>query len=119
MLDHAAIFTGHWTVVATEAGLVYLLGPEGVGHRRWQLPSPPTSPPTADTDSIYVSCRDGATYALTDDDGHADDVYWTADTGWTERGIGAADGLVFVASHGTLYVVAEVESDEYALLALE
>ncbi|WP_436344577.1 PQQ-binding-like beta-propeller repeat protein [Natronorubrum sp. FCH18a] len=101
VLHHAAFFMGYSIVVATEAGMVYLLSEDGIGGRRWQLPAPPMCPPSADANSIYVSCRDGRTYALTDDDGHADGVYWEVETGWTERGIGVADGLVLVAgTHG-------------------
>ncbi|ADD04675.1 PQQ repeat protein [Natrialba magadii ATCC 43099] len=100
--DHAAFYRGYGTVVATEAGMLCVVGDSGTGFRRWQLPAAPMAPPSVDSNTIYVSCRDGMTYALTDDAGHADDIYWSADTGWTERGIAVADGFVFLAGRGSL-----------------
>ncbi|ELY93883.1 pyrrolo-quinoline quinone [Natrialba hulunbeirensis JCM 10989] len=100
--DHAAFYRGYGIVVATEAGMLYVVGTDGTGYRRWQLPAAPMAPPSVDSNTIYVSCRDGMTYALTDDAGHADDIYWSADTGWTERGIAVADGFAFLTGRGTL-----------------
>lgn len=111
VLDHLAVFQSYGFVVATEAGEVSLLTDEGTGWRRWNLPSVPTGPPSADTDSIYVTCRDGTTYALMDDGSSSPEIYWTADTGWADRGIGVADGLVFVANGRGLRAV-DTESGE-------
>ncbi|MFA9426463.1 PQQ-binding-like beta-propeller repeat protein [Natronorubrum sp. A-ect3] len=114
VLDHAAFVMGYWVVVATEAGMVYLLSEgSGMGGRRWQLPAVPMAPPSADTDTIYVSCRDGMTYALTDEDGYADEAYWSADTGWTERGICVADGRVFVRGAETLHALGTDDGTRY------
>ena len=111
ILDHLAVFRGYGVVVATEAGEVTLLSEEGTGWRRWDLPSTPTCPPSADADSVYVTCRDGTTYALMDDGLPSPEINWTADTGWADRGIGVADGLVLVANGRGLHAV-DTESGE-------
>jgi len=103
VLEHGVAFSGYGTVVATEAGQIYQLGDEGTGIWRWDLPSPPMSPPTVGTDSIYVSCRNGTTYALGDDSSR--ERHWTADTGWAERGIALAQGLVLVANGTQLHAI--------------
>ncbi|ELY73885.1 pyrrolo-quinoline quinone [Natronobacterium gregoryi SP2] len=93
--------------------MVYLLSDGGMGGRRWRLPAVPMAPPSVDTNSIYVSCRDGTTYALTDEGGYADEVYWSADTGWTERGICVADGRVFLRGAGTLHALGTDDGTRY------
>lgn len=111
--DHPAVFMAHWFVITTRAGMVYLLDRDGMGGRRWQLPAEPTAPPSADTDSVYVNCRDGTTYALMDDGGGPSDtgINWRADTGWAERGVAVADGVVLVANGQALHAV-DTESGE-------
>ncbi|WP_335998760.1 PQQ-binding-like beta-propeller repeat protein [Halorientalis halophila] len=108
--DHAAVWMGHGAVLATEAGMVYLLGDGGSGVWRWQLPAPPTAPPTTDTDSIYVPCRDGTTYAL-DVEGSARDVRWEAETRMVERGLCLVDGLV-LAANGFQILAVDPESGD-------
>ncbi|SDR14187.1 outer membrane protein assembly factor BamB family protein [Natronobacterium texcoconense] len=103
ILDHLAFFMGYGIVVATEAGMVYVLGEDGVGMRRWQLPAPVRLPPTADRDTIYVNCRDGNTYALTGET--RIEVSWTAGTGGANHGIGVVDDLVFVRGYDDLYAL--------------
>ncbi|PCR89622.1 outer membrane protein assembly factor BamB family protein [Natrinema ejinorense] len=105
VLDHPAVFMGYWFVVATQAGMGYLLDREGMGGRRWQLPAEPTAPPSADTDSVYVNCRNGTTYALMDDGLSDPTRHWAVDTGWADRGIAVADGLVLVANGQGLHAV--------------
>jgi outer membrane protein assembly factor BamB len=100
VLDHVAFSAGFYAVVATEAGMVYLLGDEGTGSWKWQLPARPTSPPTAGPDSIFVNCRDGRTHALAAETDGADG--WDVDTGWVEHGIGLFDSLVVLAGNGAL-----------------
>ncbi|QCS42205.1 PQQ-binding-like beta-propeller repeat protein [Natrinema versiforme] len=112
VLDHLAVFQGYGFVVATEAGEVSLFSEEGTGWRRWELPSTPTCPPSADTDSIYVTCRNGTTYALMDDGLSDPEITWTDDTGWAERGIGVVDDLVLVANGRGLHAV-DAESGEH------
>jgi outer membrane protein assembly factor BamB len=87
--------------------MVYLLGMDGMGGRRWQLPAEPTAPPSVDTDSVYVNCGNGTTYALMDDGVRLSDsgINWQADTGWADRGIAVADGLVLVANGQVLQAV--------------
>jgi len=111
VLDHVAVFKGYWYVIATEAGEVYLLDGEGIGGRRWQLPAAPTAPPSADSDSVYVTCRNGTTYALMDDGLSSPGINWTADTGGVERGIGVVDGLVLVANGGRLHAIDSESGD--------
>lgn len=113
VLDHAAFFSGHWRVVATEAGLVYALGDDGIGGWRWQLPAPPTAPPSAGTDSIYVPCRDGTTYALFGEQTDGHDVHWTADTGWAERGLAVVDDLVVAAAGNRLQALDAESGDRH------
>lgn len=112
VLDHLTVFNGYGFVVATEAGEVSLLTDEGMGWRRWTLPSVPTGPPSAGTDSIYITCRDGTTCALMDDGSSSTEITWTADTGWAERGIGVVGELVLVANSRGLHAV-DAESGEH------
>ncbi|WP_339103087.1 PQQ-binding-like beta-propeller repeat protein [Haloterrigena salinisoli] len=111
VLDQLAVFQGYGLVVATEAGEVSLLTGEGTGRWRWELPSAPVGPPSADSDSVYVSCRDGSTYALMDDGLSNPKRNWTADTGWAERGICVVDDLLLVANGRGLHAV-DAESGE-------
>ncbi|SEP78959.1 outer membrane protein assembly factor BamB family protein [Natrinema salaciae] len=113
VLDHPAVFMGHWFVVTTRAGMVYLLNGDGMGGKRWQLPVKPTAPPSADTSSVYVNCRNGTTYALMDDGISDPTRNWTADIGWAERGIAVADGLVLVANNRGLHAVGTESGDHY------
>ncbi|MBZ6496153.1 PQQ-binding-like beta-propeller repeat protein [Natrinema longum] len=103
--DHPAVFMAHWFVITTRAGMVYLLDRDGMGGHRWQLPAEPTAPPSVDTDSVYVNCRNGTTYALMDDGLSDPTRHWAADTGWADRGIAVADGLVLVANGQALHAV--------------
>ncbi|WP_226042225.1 PQQ-binding-like beta-propeller repeat protein [Natrinema sp. DC36] len=103
--DHPAVFMAYWFVITTRAGMVYLLDRDGMGGRRWQLPAEPTAPPSADTDLVYVNCRDGTTYALMDDGISNPTRNWTADSGWADHGIAVADGLVLVANGQELHAV--------------
>ncbi|WP_265108081.1 PQQ-binding-like beta-propeller repeat protein [Halosolutus halophilus] len=98
VIDHAAIVMGYSWIVATEAGMVYALGDDGRGRRRWQLPAEPMSPPTVDSDTVYVNCWNGSTYALAmgADADTADGIQWSIETGSAQRGIALADGVVFV-----------------------
>ncbi|SFS99248.1 PQQ-like beta-propeller repeat protein [Halostagnicola kamekurae] len=105
VMNHPPYFSGYNVAVTTEAGIVYLLQASGTGLWQWDLPSPPTCPPTIDTDSIYVSCQNGETNALQVNSDRSSDVLWTADTGWAERGIATAGGLVFVANSRALTAV--------------
>lgn len=109
--DHPAVFMGSGYVVTTEAGMVYLLSEDGTGRRRWQLPAVPSGPPSADSESIYVNCRNGATYALMDDGLSDTGINWKTDTSWADRGIAVADGLVLVANSRGLHAV-DTESGE-------
>jgi len=103
---HAAFLSGYWAVVATEAGRVYLLDRDGVGGWQWQLPARPVAPPAADADSVYVSCRDGNTYALLDDGGSSGmGRRWRVDTGWADGGLAVVDGLALVANGRALEAV--------------
>lgn len=105
VLDHPAYLMGYWIVVATEAGMVYLLGDEGMGQRRWNLPSPPVCPPSADTDAVYVTCENGTTYALLGDSTPDSEILWSANTGRAERGIAVADGIVFTTDGRELHAL--------------
>ncbi|ELZ10231.1 pyrrolo-quinoline quinone [Natrinema thermotolerans DSM 11552] len=113
VLNHAAFFMGYGIVVATEAGLIYLLREDGIGWRRWQLPARPMCPPSADTDSIYVNCENGTTYALMDDGDSEPRINWTADTGWADRGLAVVDGLVLVANGRELSAIDAESGDRH------
>lgn len=112
VLGRPPVFVGHAVAATTEAGEVALLRlDDGRGLRRWRLPSTPVAPPTADSDAVYVNCRDATTYALGVESAPRGDVDWTVDTGWTPGGLGVAAGLVFAATSGTLRAV-DAESGE-------
>ena len=113
LLEHAAIFFGAGIVVATEAGMVYLIGDDGRGWWRWQLPARPTCPPTLGRDSIYVACENGTTYALMDDGLSDPERNWAAETGWVDRGIALADGLVLAANGRQLEAFDSETGDRY------
>lgn len=105
VIDHPPLYSGYSVVAATEAGIVYLLGDSGTGLWQWDLPSRPMGTPTTDSDSIYVSCEDGETRALQVESDQSSDSLWTVGTGWAERGIGVAEGLVFVANSLGLHAI--------------
>jgi outer membrane protein assembly factor BamB len=111
VLDSPPVFKGYAAAVATAAGEVSLLRLEdGRGVHRFRPPATPVAPPSAGPDSVYVSCRNGTTYALGDD--ASCEVAWTADTGWAERGIAVAAGQVVVAAGTTLTAVDTETGDE-------
>ena len=106
VLDHPPIWQGYFVAVATEAGEVVILTlEEGRGHWRVSLPAAPTGPPSADSDSVYVTCRDGVTYALGGDTSRGTEPIWSVDTGWTPRGVGIEGGLVVAGTSGELHAV--------------
>lgn len=105
VLDHVAFFGGLMPVVVTEAGMVYLLV-DGTGVWRWQLPAAPAGPPSAGSDSVYVNCRDGKTYALMSEARRSAAFHWTADIGgWAERGMAVVDDLVLVPGGRNLHAI--------------
>ncbi|MFC4438743.1 MULTISPECIES: outer membrane protein assembly factor BamB family protein [Natrialbaceae] len=105
VLDHAATLGQRWIVVATEAGMVYTLAGNGVAYNRWQLPEPPTAPPSTDGETIYVNCRDGNTYALSDENESMTKFDWTVETGWARGGIAVVDDIVLTAGGRTLRAI--------------
>ncbi|MFC4543426.1 PQQ-binding-like beta-propeller repeat protein [Halosolutus amylolyticus] len=116
VIDHAAIAQGYYWIVATEAGMVYAIDDGGRGWRQWRLPAGPTCPPSIDTDAVYVTCRNGTTYALTMDEqaDAADGIRWSVDTGQAERGIALAEGVVYVATlSGTLHAIDSASGTRY------
>lgn len=100
------VWSGHAVAVATEAGELALLTlADGTGIRRFRLPAAPVGPPSADTDAVYVTCRDGMTYALQLDAGSRERRLWSVETGWSPGGIGLDSGLVFAGTAGELHAV--------------
>ncbi|WP_277555975.1 PQQ-binding-like beta-propeller repeat protein [Halobaculum limi] len=113
VLASPPVWRGHTVAVATEAGEVSLLRlSDGQGVWRYRLPARPTCPPSADSDSVYVTCLDGATYALGDDGNPASDPYWSVDTGWTRLGLGVDSGLVFAGSTQGLHALDAESGDK-------
>jgi outer membrane protein assembly factor BamB len=113
VLAHPPIWQGFFVAVATEAGEVAVLSLDGgQGHWRVSLPAPPTGPPAADSDAVYVTCRDGVTYALGGDSSTGTEQVWSVDTGWTPRGLGVEQGLVVA---GTTRELHAVDSDSGAV----
>ncbi|TYL39205.1 pyrrolo-quinoline quinone [Natronococcus pandeyae] len=102
VLDHAVTLGQRLIIVATEAGMVYALATNGVAYNRWQLPESPTAPPSIDGETIYVNCKDGNTYALTDENESTTEFEWVADTGWVDGGLAVVDDLVLAARGETL-----------------
>ncbi|AHG02283.1 pyrrolo-quinoline quinone (plasmid) [Halostagnicola larsenii XH-48] len=98
VIDHPAYHMVSNVAVTTEAGIVYLFRESGTGLWQWDLPSPTMSPLTIGRDSIYVSCRNGETYALQVSDDRSLDPLWTVDIGWTDRGIAVVDGIMFAST---------------------
>ncbi|GAB3675605.1 PQQ-binding-like beta-propeller repeat protein [Halopiger thermotolerans] len=114
LLNHPAVFMGYGFALATEAGEVYLLMESGTGWWRWQLPASPMCPPTAGTDSLYITCQDGNTYALMDGGTSSDPtINWTTDTGWVEHGIGLVDDIVFGVGGQKLHALDAESGDRY------
>jgi outer membrane protein assembly factor BamB len=103
---------GYAVAAATAAGEVALLTlDEGVGRRRFRLPSSPVCPPSVDTDAVYVNCRDGTTCALGGEGSTRGEVTWSVQTGWASRGLAVASGLVFAGTAGDLHAI-DAESGE-------
>lgn len=98
LLGSPALWSISFPVVASEAGVVYLLDGEGTGYATWDVPSKPQAPPTTDTDYIYVGCFDAKTYALGDLGGPEMATQWSTQTGFVDIGIGVSQGLVCTAS---------------------
>ncbi|WP_247002021.1 PQQ-binding-like beta-propeller repeat protein [Halosolutus gelatinilyticus] len=115
VIDHTAVFMGYYSIVATEAGMVYALAENGIGWKRWQLPAAPTCPPSVDTDAVYVNCRNGTTHALAagPNADAADGIQWSIDTGAADRGIGLANGVVFVANGRSLQAISSDSGTRY------
>ncbi|WP_349674916.1 PQQ-binding-like beta-propeller repeat protein [Haloarcula sp. JP-L23] len=106
VLPNPPVWNGYAAAVATEAGEVALLTlTDGTGVQRFRLPAPPVAPPSADTDSVYVTCRDGVTYALRSETSSSGQRRWSVETGWSPGGIGLDSGLVFAGTSGELHAV--------------
>ena len=106
VLRSPPVWNGHAAAVATEAGEVSLLRlSDGEGVWRYRLPAPPTCPPSADTDSVYVTCLDGTTYALGDDGSPGRDPSWSVETGWTRVGLALDSGLLFAGTATGLHAL--------------
>lgn len=109
VLSSPPVWHGHAVAVATDASELALLTlTDGVGVRRFQLPAPPVGPPSADTDAVYVNCRDGTTHALQPGTSTGRRRLWAVETGWSPGGIGIDTGLVFAGTAGDLHAI---ESD--------
>ena len=109
VIAHPPVWNGFAAAVATDAGEVSLLSlREGTGLQRFELPATPIAPPSADTDSVYVSCRNGTTYALQTGDSATGQQRWAVDTGWSPGGLGIDSGLVLAGSAQSLHAI---ESD--------
>lgn len=109
VLPSPPVWNGYAAAVATEAGEVSLLTlTDGTGIQRFRLPATPVCPPSADTDAVYVTCRDGTTYALSGDTSSSSRRLWSVETGWSPGGIALDSGLVFAGTSGELHAV---ESD--------
>ncbi|UPV74689.1 PQQ-binding-like beta-propeller repeat protein [Halorussus limi] len=93
LLGSPAVHFGHYVAVASEAGKLFLVGPEGVAAGEWNFPAVPRSPPTADTDAVYVNCRDGRTYGILLENVPRRDVDWATETGWADGGLAVEDHL--------------------------
>jgi outer membrane protein assembly factor BamB len=105
VLGHFASFGGYWIAVVTEAGMVYVIGENGVANARIELSARPVGSPTADHDVVYVPCSDRTVYALSGDGESIGEIEWSAERRSTSTGLAVADGLVFGASGGVLEAV--------------
>lgn len=106
VLPHPPVWNGYAVAVTTQAGEVALLRlSDGSGVWRYGLPSPPTCPPSADTDSVYITCRNGNTYALGEEDPSGREPRWSVDTGWSAAGLGVDSGMVFAGTTGDLHAI--------------
>jgi len=106
VLSSPPVWNGYAVAIATEAGEVALLAlTDGTGVQRFRLPSTPVGPPSADTDAVYVTCRDGLTYALQGEVSADGKRLWSVETGWSPGGIGIDSGLVFAGTSGDLHAV--------------
>ncbi|GGN94250.1 PQQ-binding-like beta-propeller repeat protein [Haloarcula pellucida] len=106
VLPSPPVWNGYAAAVATEAGEVAVLTlTHGTGVQRFRLPAPPVAPPSADTDSVYVTCRDGVTYALGGETSSSGQRRWSVKTGWGPGGIGLDSGLVFAGMSSELHAV--------------
>ena len=112
LLGSPAIYSGYYVAVASEAGKLYLLAPDGTGAGEWDLPSVPRAPPTADTDGVYVSCFDGRVYGINLEGSHRRDVAWEAESGWASAGL-AVESHVYGVGTDSLYAV-DPESGDLA-----
>ena len=100
LLGSAAIYKGYYVALATTAGKLYLLGPDGAGAGEWNFPAKPTAPPTADTDGIFVNCRDGETYGIDLEHQPRADVDWHVRTGWADGGLAVKKHLYAAGTDG-------------------
>jgi len=98
LLGSPPVYSGHWIALASEAGELSLLGPDGTGWGEWDLPSTPTAPPTADTDGVYVGCRDGRTYGVDLEHEPRFEVAWSVDTGFANAGLAVEEYLYAVGT---------------------
>lgn len=90
VLSSPPVWNGHAVAVATEAGELALLTlMDGTGVKRFQLPATPVGPPSADTDAVYVSCRNGTTYALQVEGDTGEQRQWSVETGWSPGALGS------------------------------
>lgn len=104
ILGSSPIYTGYYVALATEAGKLYLLAPDGTGAGEWNLPSKPQTPPTADTDGVYVNCLDGKTYGITLENQPRLNVDWKVETELASGGLAVEKHLYAAGTRG-LYAV--------------
>jgi outer membrane protein assembly factor BamB len=104
LLGPPAIYSGYFVAIVSEAGKLYVLGPDGTGGGEWNLPSVPQAPPTADTDRVYVACRNGRTYAIDFEDEPSRTIAWNAETGWASAGL-AVERNVYAVGTGGLHAI--------------
>ncbi|WP_132057298.1 outer membrane protein assembly factor BamB family protein [Halorussus amylolyticus] len=104
LLGSPAIYSGYSVAVASEAGTLYLLGPDGTGAGEWNLPAVPEAPPTTDTDRIYVNCFDGRTYAADLERESKGTFAWDADSGVASAGL-AVKSHVYATGTGGLSAI--------------
>ncbi|GAA0245722.1 hypothetical protein GCM10009000_071960 [Halobacterium noricense] len=100
ILGSSSIYSGYYVVLATEAGKLYLLDPDGIGEGEWNLPSKPQAPPTADTDGVYVNCLDGKTYGITLENQPRLNIDWKVQTGWANGGLAVKKHVYAAGTRG-------------------